>query len=423
MLMKRLYITSDVLHAVTYALLLLNTDLHVADVVNRMSRTDFVSNTMAAIKAQTENSASENGAKTPTMDSNANSYFSEDIYGSGGNRTGSRVSLDKWREGVTGSAAKLRGSKQQSISSASSAATLGSASSGPPVVASPIKESGSGQSSSAKSYAGANDTVRQFSQTSRTGSLAAAQTRAWEAEVESVLKEIYAAIKATPVMQPLEYSQLAPPTSRSSPSSPYQTWNGNVNRTPSRRSQSSLGGAGAHPDRNVQYKRASIRNFLGASHESLRASSPTPSAGSTSFSGAFSGHTSFSSATTAYTHPTMGFASNLSHSIIREQQEEDSRSETSDLSEDDEELALLGAPWAKEGILQKKHYWEAPGRRSKDKNWQQVFAVITKGEMKMFQFGGSGFGGGGSGQGGMGGGNWLVSLLLLPFEIYLRRLS
>jgi hypothetical protein len=103
----------------------------------------------------------------------------------------------------------------------------------------------------------------------------------------------------------------------------------------------------------------------------------------------------------------MGFASNLSHSIIREQQEEDARSDSSDMSTTDEELALLGAPWAKEGILQRKHYWENATRRSKDKNWLNVFAVIEKGEMKMFQFGGSNLGSGKS-NGGLGGGNWLV---------------
>jgi hypothetical protein len=41
-----------VVHAVTYSLLLLNTDLHVADISSRMSRTQFVRNTMAAIQMQ-----------------------------------------------------------------------------------------------------------------------------------------------------------------------------------------------------------------------------------------------------------------------------------------------------------------------------------------------------------------------------------
>lgn len=41
-----------VVHAVTYSLLLLNTDLHVADITSRMSRTQFVRNTMTAIQMQ-----------------------------------------------------------------------------------------------------------------------------------------------------------------------------------------------------------------------------------------------------------------------------------------------------------------------------------------------------------------------------------
>ena len=41
-----------VVHAVTYSLLLLNTDLHVADITSRMSRSQFVRNTMRAIQMQ-----------------------------------------------------------------------------------------------------------------------------------------------------------------------------------------------------------------------------------------------------------------------------------------------------------------------------------------------------------------------------------
>lgn len=41
-----------VVHAVSYSLLLLNTDLHVADLTTRMSRRDFVHNTLTAIQTQ-----------------------------------------------------------------------------------------------------------------------------------------------------------------------------------------------------------------------------------------------------------------------------------------------------------------------------------------------------------------------------------
>lgn len=110
--------------------------------------------------------------------------------------------------------------------------------------------------------------------------------------------------------------------------------------------------------------------------------------------------------------PTLGFASNLSHTIIREAQEDDDRSIRSHgsgsttISITDEELALLGAPWAKEGMLCRKQYWESTAKRAKDKTWMDVFVVIQKGELNMFVFGHHA--GGGSKV--VGGGNWLVSL-------------
>jgi len=42
----------DIVHAVSYSLLLLNTDLHVADLVSRMSKSQFVKNTLTAIQMQ-----------------------------------------------------------------------------------------------------------------------------------------------------------------------------------------------------------------------------------------------------------------------------------------------------------------------------------------------------------------------------------
>lgn len=113
----------------------------------------------------------------------------------------------------------------------------------------------------------------------------------------------------------------------------------------------------------------------------------------------------------SFLNPTLGFASNLSHTIIREAQEDDDRSTHSNgststtISITDEELALLGAPWAKEGMLCRKQYWESTGKRARDKAWLDVFVVIQKGELNMFTFGDNI--GGGSGT--FGGGNWLVS--------------
>jgi hypothetical protein len=72
----------------------------------------------------------------------------------------------------------------------------------------------------------------------------------------------------------------------------------------------------------------------------------------------------------------------------------------------DEELALLGAPWAKEGMLCRKQYWESAGKRSKDRSWLDVFVVIQKGELNMFTFNRDSAAVSGNV---IGGGNWLVS--------------
>lgn len=123
---------------------------------------------------------------------------------------------------------------------------------------------------------------------------------------------------------------------------------------------------------------------------------------------------------TAFLTPALGFASNLSHTIIREQEDEDrsftsNASDSTNISISDEELALLGPPWAKEGMLCRKQYWESAGKRAKSKGWMDVFVVIQRGELNMFIFG--------SHAGGMtnivGGGNWLVRLFFHSISLTL----
>lgn len=117
------------------------------------------------------------------------------------------------------------------------------------------------------------------------------------------------------------------------------------------------------------------------------------------------------SSNVSFLAPTLGFASNLSHTIIREAQEDDDHhsveTNSTNISISDEELALLGAPWAKEGMLCRKQFWESTNKKAKSRSWMDVFVVIQKGELNMFIFGDKA--GGGSGV--VGGGNWLVSLI------------
>ena len=53
---------------------------------------------------------------------------------------------------------------------------------------------------------------------------------------------------------------------------------------------------------------------------------------------------------------------------------------------EDESLALAGAPWAKEGILHHKHHLDSQDKKSKKGNWTECFAVIEKGQMRLFSF-------------------------------------
>ncbi|KAG6837700.1 hypothetical protein H0H93_003502 [Arthromyces matolae] len=169
----------------------------------------------------------------------------------------------------------------------------------------------------------------------------------------------------------------------------------------------------AQQDRLTTLKRGSVRGLQSI----MGAQGTSPYSSNSSIDGRVSPSPSFATSTheamynssSSFLTPTLGFASNLSHTIIREAQEDDDRSLRSDASDDttisisDEELALLGAPWAKEGMLCRKQYWESTGKRARDKAWMDVFVVIQKGELNMFTFGDHSSGASGT----FGGGNWL----------------
>lgn len=84
----------------------------------------------------------------------------------------------------------------------------------------------------------------------------------------------------------------------------------------------------------------------------------------------------------------IGFANALSQAIIREDQLDVPPEEGLKASSllEDESLGLCGAPWAKEGIVKHKCHLEGVEKRSKDRNWTDCFAVIEKGWMRLFSF-------------------------------------
>ncbi len=92
---------AGVVHAVAYSLLLLNTDLHVAELVSRMSRAQFVRNTLSAIQSQIR-SPVQGRPSTPelTRDDGSSGRFGSDGSDIDGNTLRSRAkrsgSVNSW---------------------------------------------------------------------------------------------------------------------------------------------------------------------------------------------------------------------------------------------------------------------------------------------------------------------------------------
>lgn len=367
----RLYGSASVVHAVVYSILLLNTDLHIADIANRMSRSQFVRNTITAIQMQTH--PSRYGSSQDLNDDNS----SGPPTASDGTETQSLA-----RSKRSGSIASWN-----SISKDTFFASAG--------VSSAVSTTQPSLNSSTTSF---HHSSGPESKPPSTAPSTVAFDRNWEMDMENLLKEMYAAVKSQQILQPLGTTFMARvSTSSLSPGAAHLIGRNRSYRGPS--------------DRLTTLKRGSIRGI-----QSILTPSYSPYSSNSSIDGRVSPSPSFAISTREGMHssmgnfltPALGFASNLSHTIIREQEDEDRSYRSHDTSSTtisitDEELALLGAPWAKEGMLCRKQYWESAGKRAKSKNWMDVFVVIQRGELNMFTFGDHG--GGFSAV--VGGGNWL----------------
>ncbi|KAG5645208.1 hypothetical protein DXG03_006726 [Asterophora parasitica] len=358
-----LYGSANIVHAVSYSLLLLNTDLHVADLTTRMSRSQFVRNTLAAVQMQLQPSP-----PPPTDLSMSDLTYDDCSSVKGTPNEGSEVTRSK---------------RSDSITSWNSVSREG-------IISIPIVQ---------KDANGSTPSVQLSTAHEPRTSINPVYGRGWETDMETLLKEMYNAIKSQQILQPLN-SSVARSSSSLSPGG------ATMLRNRSLRSQ---------PDRLTTLKRGSIRGLQSIINAQQGMS---PYSSNSSIDGRVSPSPSFATSThelygssSSFLSPALGFASNLSHTIIRETQEDDDRSihsndsDSTTISITDEELALLGAPWAKEGMLCRKQYWESTGKRARDKAWMDVFVVIQKGELNMFTFGDHLS----SGSGTFGGGNWLAN--------------
>ncbi|KAG8710541.1 hypothetical protein FRC11_004407, partial [Ceratobasidium sp. 423] len=391
------YASPSIVHAIAYSLLLLNTDLHIAELSSHMSKNQFVRNTWAVIQDQIR---APELPKSPGSASASNGMepLKSPIHIERGQasqehlRSQAHLAGESTPELILDEDGSQFGDGGEHITRKHRSGSLNS------------WRSGSREGGQLPLNASNPSVMDGSDPKTPTGSMhAVVSARGWDSEMEMLLKDMYNSVKHQQILQPL--SGLSPPERQSMSLSPGMT---SLGRTRSQRSHVSPGG-----DRITSLKRGSIRglqSLLGTqspygSNSSVDGRiSPSPSFATSIGEGVQTSNSNLFA-------PTLGFASNLSHTIIKEAQEDDVGSVKSDVTNSttvsitDEELALLGPPWAKEGMLCRKQYWESAGKRAKVKTWMDVFVVIQKGELSMFVFGETSANAGGGVT--VGGGNWL----------------
>ncbi|KAF9412570.1 hypothetical protein BGZ94_001007 [Podila epigama] len=95
--------TKDVVHAITYSILLLNTDLHIVQQSTKMSRSAFVKNTLQAVQAQVHSSSmdrpSEDLGSTHGLSLGRSTTGELSVTGAGGSGKKRTPSVKSWKSG------------------------------------------------------------------------------------------------------------------------------------------------------------------------------------------------------------------------------------------------------------------------------------------------------------------------------------
>ncbi|KAI8948759.1 hypothetical protein F4801DRAFT_581161 [Xylaria longipes] len=360
--------TSDVIHTMCYSIMLLNTDLHVADIDQKMTRSQFVKNTMSTITQALLDSAPE-ALNRPGILPSKNSLLSPTI-SEAPTLADSEQDKPSWRASFN-----------------------------------PLPRSESALGSHADSGAPI-DTCGPLVKTPFDGPI-----RAWEGQVEMVLKDIYTSIRdeKLPLFGADMSHQPPQPQSGLAVISRLKRTPSVLSKAPSE-SQASLRGRineSARTQAGRWTSKSRSRPRLGNGFSSSRTSFEdgnsiwSPSASSATWSRHSLGRTQASMSIDSFGsgypnsdyQQSIGFANALSQAIIRDDYPVGDSSQ-SIISEDfqgtqlleDESLELLGPPWVKEGIVTHKHHLDGVDRKAKDRNWNEVFAVVQKGTMSIFSF-------------------------------------
>ena len=377
----------DVVHAIVYSILLLNSDLHMADIEDKMTRTQYIRNTIPTLQRiyndiapggleSTQSSIAPRSrgqlpsSEPPSPTTRAASFPLD--------RREERPSFDSRRPTYTLSMRPSDGSGQDVLLSSAS---------------SPLEKDHS------------MDDYGPSVKPLHPGKL-----NAWEAYLETVLKGFYNSIRARPLplfgsdeetaesIRPANgLSAITSNVLRRTPSmlskagseAPtmrgrfYETRLGTGRWTSKTRSRPRLYPASTvTSSRNSFDDQSSVMSPTGSSNWSRYSLGKTPTSMSVHSLGSEYPHGDYKQS--------IGFANALSQAFIRE--ETSGYNHLDDNAQDvplleDENLELEGAPWAKEGILKYKYHLESANKKAKSKSWVECFVVVEKGWVRLFQFG------------------------------------
>lgn len=368
----------DVVHTICYSILLLNTDLHMADIESRMTRSQFVKNTLPTVTRVCKDAIKAEDGETLRPQS---THFRRPSlpWNDKSEPTSPGVDATVFPADVTEEPTEKRARSRLSIR--------------------PPARSGSDGILSHDSATGESNTLVNAPYNG--------PMRGWEFQIEIVLKEFYDSIRK----QRLPLHGVSNLSVHHQPSSNNLSVSNMLRRTPSVLSKA--------PSDNVSYRSRAQGDFrsvgsrwatknrskqklypsstVASSRTSLDDGSVWSPAGSSTWSRYSYGKTGTSmSMDSLGSHfaagdyqQAIGFANALSQAIIREEgmtiASDEEFSRVAPLLED-ETLELVGAPWAKEGIVKHKHHLESSDKKAKDRAWSECFAVVEKGYMRLFSF-------------------------------------
>ncbi|KAM5351781.1 hypothetical protein ACJ41O_004504 [Fusarium nematophilum] len=355
---------TDVIHTICYSIMLLNTDLHLADIEQKMTRSQFIKNTMTTIMQAVDESAPDAFHRPSVLpDKNGLAAGENQEQPSEQDRRSFRHSF---RPPPRADSGTLPGEGDDDCG---------------PLVKSRFNGSKKG----------------------------------WEELIEVVLKGIYTSIRDERL--PLFGAEAEKNLNLQPSNSGGLSVMGMLKRTPSvlskAPSESQLSIRGRIPENgrastarwaSKSRSRPGLgRNGFSSSRTSFDDGNSlwSPTVSSATWSRHSLGRTQTSASQDSFGsamprgdyQQSIGFANALSQAIIRD---EDAYGETapSILSADipaaqlleDESLELAGPPWVKEGIVTHKHHLDGVEKKAKDRHWSEVFAVIQKGQMSLFSF-------------------------------------